>query len=792
MYKIVEKAKIAESNFMMKIEAPLIASKRKPGQFVMLRIDEPGERIPLTIAGSDTARGTITIIFQVAGDTTRQLSTLNVDDYLLDVVGPLGHPTHIENFGTVVCIGGGLGIALVMPIAEALHEAGNTLISIISARNKDLLICEKEMEACSNEFMVATDDGSKGIKGFPTQILQDMINKGRKIDVVFAVGPVPLMAAVSKLTKPYNIKTIVSLNPIMVDGTGMCGCCRVLIDNKPKFVCVDGPEFDGHQVDYENLSQRLKTYASKEPRVPSVSHDSSCWKPPEDRAGTVHKPAVSMHASEGHAVVDQLAAGFSGAETGGGKPAVKKMGAIPRQKMPEQEPKNRIKNFEEVPYGYTPEMARQEALRCLQCKKPLCCDGCPVSIDIPGFIKLIAEGDFLAAAKKIKETNALPAVCGRVCPQEDQCEKVCIVGKKFKPVAIGNLERFVADYERKQGAVEIPAIPEKTGYKVAIVGAGPAGLACAGELIKMGHDVTIFEALHKAGGVLVYGIPEFRLPKSIVESEVEYLRKLGVRVELNAVIGKAQTVDDLLQNGFDAVFVGTGAGLPMFMGIPGENLNGVYSANEYLTRVNLMRAYNSTYSTPIAMRKNVAVIGAGNVAMDAARTALRLGAENVYVVYRRSREEMPARIEEIHHGEEEGLEFRFLTNPIRILGDEKGWVKGLECVRMELGEPDESGRRRPMPVKGSEFVIDVECLIMSIGNGPNPLVQSTTPEIQVNKWGNIVADPETCKTSKEGVFAGGDIVTGAATVILAMGAGKKAAKAIDAYVRSKKPAAMAS
>jgi glutamate synthase (NADPH/NADH) small chain len=789
MFKIVEKAKIAESTFLMKIEAPIVASKRKAGQFVMLRIDEPGERIPLTIAGSETVCGTITIIFQVAGDTTRQLSTLNTGDYLLDIVGPLGHPTHIENYGTAVCVGGGLGIALVMPIVQALHDAGNHVISIISARNKDLLICEKEMEAYSKEFLIATDDGSKGIKGFPTQVLQDLINKGKKIDIVFAVGPVPLMSAVSKLTKPYNIKTIVSLNPIMVDGTGMCGCCRVLIDNKPKFVCVDGPEFDGHLVDYENLTQRLKTYMNKEPRIPSVSKDTSCWKPPEDRAGMVHKPEVSMHAAEGHAVVEQLATGLSGVETSAGKSGARKMGAIPRQKMPEQEPKNRIKNFEEVPYGYTAEMARQEALRCLQCKKPLCCDGCPVSIDIPGFIKLIAEGDFLAAARKIKETNALPAVCGRVCPQEDQCEKACIVGKKFKPVAIGSLERFVADYERNQGAVEIPKIPGKTGYKVAIVGAGPAGLACAGELIKMGHDVTIFEALHKAGGVLVYGIPEFRLPKAIVQSEVEYLRKLGVKVELNAVIGKAQTVDELLQNGFDAVFVGTGAGLPMFMGIPGENLNGVYSANEYLTRVNLMRAYNPTSATPIAMRKNVAVIGAGNVAMDSARTALRLGAENVYVVYRRSREEMPARVEEIHHGEEEGLQFRFLTNPIRILGDEKGWVKGLECVRMELGEPDESGRRRPIPVKGSEFVIDVECLIMSIGNGPNPLVQSTTPDLQVNKWGNIVADLETCKTNKEGVFAGGDIVTGAATVILAMGAGKKAAQAIDAYVRSNKPAA---
>ncbi|MEK6559484.1 MAG: NADPH-dependent glutamate synthase, partial [Planctomycetota bacterium] len=719
MFKITEKAKIAEATFLMKVEAPKIAQKRKAGQFIMLRIDEPGERIPLTIAGSDTIRGTITIIFQVAGDTTRQLSTLNAGDYLLDVVGPLGHPTHIENYGTAVCVGGGLGIALVMPIAQALHDAGNHIISIISARNKDLLICEKEMQACSSEFMIATDDGSKGTKGFPTQVLQELINRGTKIDIIFAVGPVPLMAAVCKLTKPYNLKTIVSLNPIMVDGTGMCGGCRVLIDNKPKFVCVDGPEFDGHLVDYGNLMQRLKTYASngKDSVLQSVSKDSSCWKPPEERVGITHRHSVStMHATERHAIVEQLAEGLSGAVAGGEKAGAKKMGSIPRQKMPEQDPVNRIKNFEEVPCGYTPEMARQEALRCLQCKKPLCRDGCPVSIDIPGFIKLIAEGDFIAAARKLKETNALPAVCGRVCPQEDQCEKVCIVGKKFKPVAIGNLERFVADYERNNNAVTIPEPPEKTGYKVAIVGAGPAGLACAGELIKMGHNVTIFEALHKAGGVLVYGIPEFRLPKAIVESEVEYLRKLGVKIETNAVIGKAQTVDELLSNGFDAIFVGTGAGLPMFMGIPGENLNGVYSANEYLTRVNLMKAYNTKYATPIAMRKNVAVIGAGNVAMDSARTALRLGAENVYVVYRRSRDEMPARVDEIHHGEEEGLQFKFLTNPIKILGDEKGWVSGLECVKMELGEPDESGRRRPIPVKGSEFVLNVECVIMSIGN----------------------------------------------------------------------------
>lgn len=749
MYRVVEKQKIAEAIYKMEITAPKIASKRKAGQFVVLRIVEQGERIPLTIADSDPVKGTITIVFQVVGDTTKLLSTFNVGDSILDVVGPLGHPTHIENFGTAVCVGGGLGIALIRPIAEALYNVGNYVISIISARNKDLLIFEDEMRCVSSELKIATDDGSKGHHGFPTQILQDMINKGDKLDIVFAVGPVPLMAAVSKVTEPYGIKTVVSLNPIMVDGTGMCGGCRVTIGGESKFACVDGPEFDGHKVDYATLMKRLKTYSSngKDPTIQFVPPERSCWQPRE--------------------------------ETVPGKAK-----GIPRQKMPQQDSKVRIKNYDEVPFGYTPELAQKEASRCLQCKKPLCVEGCPVGIDIPAFIKLISKGDFVGSARKIKEANSLPAVCGRVCPQEDQCEKVCIVAKKFLSVAIGNLERFAADWEREHGEITIPDIPPPTGYKIAIVGSGPAGLSAAGELAKKGHDVTIFEALHKAGGVLVYGIPEFRLPKAIVESEVNYLRKLGVKIELNSVIGKLETVDELLERGFDAVFIGTGAGLPLFMGIPGENLNGVYSANEYLTRTNLMKAYDPKYATPIAMKKKVAVIGGGNVAMDAARTALRLGATDVYVVYRRSRAEMPARVDEIHHGEEEGLQLKLLMNPVRIIGDENGWVKGIECVKMELGEPDESGRRRPIPIKGSETILDVETVVVAVGNGPHPLVPATTPGLEVNKRGNIAADEATGKTSREGVFAGGDIVTGAATVILAMGAGKKAAAAIDQYVRS--------
>ncbi len=458
---------------------------------------------------------------------------------------------------------------------------------------------------------------------------------------------------------------------------------------------------------------------------------------------------------------------------------------IPKQTMPEQDPKERVKNFFEVPYGYTAEQAMEEAKRCIQCKKPLCVGGCPVNIDIPWFIRLISEGKFVEAAHKIKETNGLPAVCGRVCPQEDQCEKVCIVGKKGEPVSIGRLERFAADYEREHGEVQIPELPRWSGKKVAVVGAGPAGLTVAGDLVKKGHKVTVFEALHTAGGVLMYGIPEFRLPKKIVQSEVEYLKRMGVDIVLNSVVGKLETIDEFLSNGYSAVFVGSGAGLPYFMNIPGENLAGVYAANEYLTRVNLMKAYQFPEAdTPVIRGRKIVVIGGGNTAMDSARTALRLCPEEVSIVYRRSREELPARVEEIHHGEEEGLKFRLLTNPKKFIGDKDGRLKAIECVRMELGEPDESGRRRPVEVKGSEFCIDADVAIVAIGNGANPLIPQTTPDIKVNKWGNITVNPDTGRTSKKGVFSGGDIVRGGATVILAMGDGKKAADSIDEYLKT--------
>jgi glutamate synthase (NADPH/NADH) small chain len=479
---------------------------------------------------------------------------------------------------------------------------------------------------------------------------------------------------------------------------------------------------------------------------------------------------------------------------------------ILRQEMPEQDPVQRKNNFNEVNLGFTEELAKMEALRCIQCPKPTCVEGCPVGVKIGEFIALVAEGDFLGAADKMKEDNLLPAICGRVCPQEEQCEIKCVVGKKNEPVAIGRLERFVADYERETVGIRTPKLNPKTGKKVAVVGSGPAGLSCAGDLIQMGHDVTVFEALHELGGVLIYGIPQFRLPKEIVKAEIDSLKNLGVEFVSNAVIGFTDTIDELMQKGassfsegmdsttspnqggYDAVFIAVGAGLPYFLNIPGENLNGVYSSNEFLTRVNLMKAYRfPEFDTPVfdCRNKNVAVFGGGNTAMDAVRTSKRLGAKNAYIIYRRSDVEMPARAEEIHHAKEEGIEFILLSNPVEFNGDENGWLKSVKLLKMELGEPDSSGRRRPVPIQDSEYELSIDMAVIAIGNGSNPIIQKTTPGLDFNKWGNILVDEETMTTSKPGVFAGGDIVTGGATVILAMGAGRKAAKAIDDYLKNK-------
>ena len=461
---------------------------------------------------------------------------------------------------------------------------------------------------------------------------------------------------------------------------------------------------------------------------------------------------------------------------------------IPRQQMPEQDNVERSHNFKEVNLGFTEELAVLEAQRCLQCPKPACVDGCPVGVKIGDFITLVAEGKYMDAAAKIKEDNMLPAICGRVCPQEEQCEINCVVGKKHEPIAIGRLERFVADYERTELGLRKPELQPKTGYKVAIIGSGPAGLSCAADLIQQGHDVTVFEALHELGGVLIYGIPEFRLPKEIVKTEIDVLKDAGVKFQTNAVIGFTDTLDELLENGYDAAFIGVGAGLPYFLNIEGENLNGVYSANEFLTRVNLMKAYRfPEYDTPVydCKDKNIAVFGGGNTAMDAVRTSKRLGAKNAYIIYRRSEVEMPARIEEVHHAKEEGIEFLLLANPLEFVGDESGWLKGTKLIKMELGEPDDSGRRRPVQIEDSEYILDIDMAVIAIGNGSNPIIQKTTPDLNFNKWGNIQVNEETMQTSKEGVFAGGDIVTGGATVILAMGAGRKAANAIDEYLQKK-------
>ena len=741
--EIVEKRDLAPSLTLFKLYVPDIAKKVKAGQFVVLRADDYAERIPLTVAEYDRDAGLITVIFQVVGSSTQKMAKFEKGQTILDVVGPLGKPSHIEKFGTVVCVGGGVGVAPVLPIAKALFEAGNKVISIIGARTKEMLILEEEMRKVSTELYVTTDDGSYGHHGFVTDVLKQIIEKGEKIDEVVGIGPVIMMKAVSDVTRPHNIRTIVSLNTIMVDGTGMCGCCRATVGKETKFVCVDGPEFDGHQVDFKELIARQKMYNREERRA--------LWD---------HQCKLEFQAKQ-----------------------LKKTKR--RERMPEQDPKKRIQNFNEVALGYTRENAIREASRCLQCKNMPCVEGCPVNITIPAFIKKIKEGDFMGAIHVIKETNALPAVCGRVCPQETQCESKCVLGKKGEPIAIGRLERFAADYEAQQGDIRVPEIAKPTGKKVAVIGAGPAGLTVAGELSKKGHEVTVYEALHKAGGVLVYGIPEFRLPKAIVQREVDYVSKLGAKIKVDVIVGQAVTMDELFEQGFDAIFVGTGAGLPYFLNIPGENLNGVYSANEFLTRANLMKAYLfPEYDTPVRVGSKVAVIGGGNVAMDSARVAKRLGAEDVYLVYRRSRAEMPARAEEAHHAEEEGIDFRLLTNPIRVVGDEQGWVKGIEVVKQQLGEPDASGRRRPIDIPGSNYMIDVDVVIVAIGQGPNPILTQSGAGLELKKSGNIVADPETGKTSRKGVFAGGDIVTGAATVILAMGAGRKAAAAMDEYLRT--------
>ena len=562
------------------------------------------------------------------------------------------------------------------------------MLSIVGARNKELVILEREMRAVSDSLMITTDDGSYADKGFVTDKLRQLIENGTRIDLVIAVGPIVMMRAVAELTRKENIHTVVSLNPIMIDGTGMCGGCRVMIDGKSEFACVDGPEFDAHKVDFAVLVQRNGMYRDAEQRSLAEFESAKAREPEAACARRLRRARRSTMTTTAKKSQNPL--------------SPKERMKVPRQLMPEQPADERAHTFTEVNLGYSAELAQQEALRCLECAKPTCTDNCPVGVKVKEFVEKIVIGDFLGAAATIRQDNVLPAVTGRVCPQEDQCEGKCLLSKKVKPLGIGYLERFVADYEQRLGTHVVPQAPP-TGKKVAVVGSGPSGLTVAGDLIQKGHAVRVFEALHEVGGVLVYGIPEFRLPKQIVREQIAYMKEMGVEFETDVVIGRTVTVDELLEEeGYDAVYIGTGAGLPQFMNIPGEHLNGVYAANEFLTRINLMKAYKfPTYDEPMLdlHGKDVAVIGGGNTALDAIRSALRLGARKAYVIYRRSEAEMPARAEEAHHARQEGIDFQMLTAPVEFVSDGKGWLTAARCVRMELGEPDASGRRRPVPKK---------------------------------------------------------------------------------------------
>lgn len=758
MNKIISKRQFSEKVFCFDIEAPLIAQSRRAGNFVIVRVDKNSERMPLTIADADKVRGTIKLVVQKVGLSSTKLCNLNEGDEVADVVGPLGNPTHIENFGTVICAGGGVGVAPMLPIIRALKEAGNRVLSVLAGRNKDLIILEDEVRASSDQMIIMTDDGSYGEKGVVTVGIEKLIQQ-EHIDKAFAIGPPIMMKFCCLLTQKYNIPTDVSLNTIMVDGTGMCGACRLTIGGKTKFVCIDGPEFDGALVDWDEMFKRMGTFKAVEKEEMEHYQEHLCL--PETEPSTQSASPIPLPKHTPLPQQEPLKA----------KDRVK----IPRVRMPELDPAYRATTrLEEVNQGLTAEMAMREAQRCLDCKHPSCVEGCPVNINIPGFIKQIEKGEFIEAVRILKQTSALPAVCGRVCPQEKQCESRCIHHKmKSEPVAIGYLERFAADYERESGQTVLPEMAASNGIKVAVVGSGPSGLSFAGDMAKNGFDVYVFEALHEIGGVLKYGIPEFRLPNRIVEAEIDNLRKMGVHFQTDVIIGKTISIAELKAKGFQGIFVGSGAGLPNFMDIPGENALNIMSSNEYLTRVNLMDAANPHTDTPINLGKKVLVVGGGNTAMDSCRTAKRLGAD-VTLVYRRSEAEMPARIEEVKHAKEEGIQFLTLHNPKEYLTDDNGAVKAAILDVMQLGEPDQSGRRKP-ETTGQTITIVCDQVIVAVGVSPNPLVPQSIEGLALGRK-NTIAVNEQMQSNLPEIYAGGDIVRGGATVILAMGDGRRAAE----------------
>lgn len=758
MNKIISKRQFSEKVFCFDIEAPLIAQSRRAGNFVIVRVDKNSERMPLTIADADKVRGTIKLVVQKVGLSSTKLCNLNEGDDVADVVGPLGNPTHIENFGTVICAGGGVGVAPMLPIIRALKEAGNRVLSVLAGRNKELIILEDEVRASSDQTIIMTDDGSYGEKGVVTVGIEKLIQQ-EHIDKAFAIGPPIMMKFCCLLTQKYNIPTDVSLNTIMVDGTGMCGACRLTIGGKTKFVCIDGPEFDGALVDWDEMFKRMGTFKAVEKEEMEHYQEHLCTPETEPSAQSASPTPLPKHTP------------LPQQEPLKAKDRVK----IPRVRMPELDPAYRATTrLEEVNQGLTVEMAMREAQRCLDCKHPSCVEGCPVNINIPGFIKQIEKGEFIEAVRILKQTSALPAVCGRVCPQEKQCESRCIHHKmKSEPVAIGYLERFAADYERESGQTVLPEMAASNGIKVAVVGSGPSGLSFAGDMAKNGFDVYVFEALHEIGGVLKYGIPEFRLPNRIVEAEIDNLRKMGVHFQTDVIIGKTISIAELKAKGFQGIFVGSGAGLPNFMDIPGENALNIMSSNEYLTRVNLMDAANPHTDTPINLGKKVLVVGGGNTAMDSCRTAKRLGAD-VTLVYRRSEAEMPARIEEVKHAKEEGIQFLTLHNPKEYLTDDNGAVKAAILDVMQLGEPDQSGRRRP-ETTGQTITIVCDQVIVAVGVSPNPLVPQSIEGLALGRK-NTIAVNEQMQSNLPEIYAGGDIVRGGATVILAMGDGRRAAE----------------